>query len=151
VAIKPLDEFCIRGTEIVRTILDESHTVSPRSLAEFNENREILRRQITLSCPVLWTAAARCSFPLHSRLWTTILNYGKYRPVVWQPAACTKAAAGGRSPRGAVRAAGITLAGWLSYSWPCYRIVRLSGSEESSLFVLSETPIPCREFELSFR
>jgi hypothetical protein len=74
VAIKPLDEFCIRGTEIVRTIVDDSHTSRPRSLPEFIENREVLQRQITSILPVLWTAAARCSFPLHSLLWTIDLN-----------------------------------------------------------------------------
>ena len=74
VAIVPQDEFFVRGTEIVRTIVDDSHTSRPRSLPEFIENREVLQRQITSILPVLWTAAARCSFPLHSLLWTIDLN-----------------------------------------------------------------------------
>ncbi len=74
VAIKPLDEFFIRGTEIVRTIVDDSLTSRARSLPEFIENREVLQRQITSILPVLWTAAARCNFPLHSLLWTIDLN-----------------------------------------------------------------------------
>jgi hypothetical protein len=74
VATVPLDAFCIRGTEIVRTVADECHTAYPRSLAESNENREVLQRHITSIIPALWTAAARCSFPLHSLLWTIDLN-----------------------------------------------------------------------------
>jgi hypothetical protein len=54
----------------VRAIVDESHSVCSESIAEFNENREVVQRQITSILPVLWTAAARCSFPLHSLLWS---------------------------------------------------------------------------------
>ena len=47
----------------------------------------------------VWSAAARCSFSLHSLLWTTVLNSTNVKLAVWQQAACTKAAAGCRIPK----------------------------------------------------
>jgi hypothetical protein len=47
VAIMPQDAFFVRGPEIVRAIVDESHNACLGSIAEFNENREILQRRIT--------------------------------------------------------------------------------------------------------
>jgi hypothetical protein len=52
-----------------------------------------------------WTAAARCSFPPHSLLWITICNSVNLELSVWQQAACTKAAAGCRSPGDSLRRA----------------------------------------------
>jgi hypothetical protein len=52
---------------------------------------------VTTLCPV-WTAASRCSIPIHSLLWTTFLNGPNYQPVVWQQATGIKAAAGCSSP-----------------------------------------------------
>jgi hypothetical protein len=47
----------------------------------------------------VWSAAARCSFSLHSLLWTTVRNLTNVKLAVWQQAACTKAAAGCRIPK----------------------------------------------------
>ena len=104
VAKVPQDAFFVREPKIVRAIADESQNACPESIAEFNENREVLQRHITSIIPALWTAAARCSFPLHSQLWSIPPVLQRlFKPVVRQQAARTKAAAGCRSPRGRYR------------------------------------------------